>query len=353
MSVRAAVRLARGHFALSAELTADAGTTVAVLGPNGAGKSTLLRALAGLERIDQGRIEIDGRLVDDGASVFVQPRARNVGLVFQDYALFGHLTVLENVAFGPRARGAGRQRSRQVAHDLLERLGIDHVADQRPSQVSGGQAQRVALARALATSPTLLLMDEPLSALDAETRTSVRIELQRQLAQYPGTAILVSHDPLDAMLLADRIVVLESGAIAQEGAPGDLARRPATPYVAALMGVNLLSGTADRGELALDGGGSLRIADQGLRGRALAVIRPEAITISLHEPQGSARNAWQGRVTAVELLHDRVRVHAEGRPGVIATVTPAAIADLRIDAGTTVWLSVKAVEIDAYPNAAC
>ncbi|MBU6245669.1 MAG: ABC transporter ATP-binding protein [Actinomycetales bacterium] len=352
MSVRASVRLARGAFDLDAELAVQAGTTVAVLGPNGAGKSTLLRALAGLERIDQGRIEIDGRIVDDGDSVFVQPRARNVGLVFQDYALFGHLTVLENVAFGPRARGEGRQRSRQVAHEVLARLGIDHLADRRPSQVSGGQAQRVALARALATGPSLLLMDEPLAALDAETRTSVRIELQRQLAEYPGCAVLVTHDPLDAMLLADRIVVLESGAIAQEGTPGDLARRPATPYVAALMGVNLLSGTAVGGELALDGGGTLRIADQGLQGRALAVIRPEAITISLHEPQGSARNAWQGRVTAVELLHDRVRVHIEGRPGVIAAVTPAAIADLRIDAGTAVWLSVKAVEIDAYPHPA-
>lgn len=352
MSVRASAGLARGTFALSADLSVEAGTTVAVLGPNGAGKSTLLRALAGLERIDHGIIEIDGRVVDDGASVFVPPRARNVGMVFQDYALFGHLTVLENVAFGPRARGEGRDRSRLLAHRLLERLGIDDLAGRRPSQVSGGQAQRVALARALATGPTLLLMDEPLAALDAETRTSVRIELQRQLAEYPGSAILVTHDPLDAMLLADRIVVLESGAIAQEGSPGELARRPATAYVAALMGVNLLSGTAQGGELDLDDGGCLRIADEGLHGRALAVIRPEAITISLHEPQGSARNAWPGRVSAVELLHDRVRIHVDGKPSVIAAVTPAAVADLRIDAGTAVWLSVKAVEIDAYPRPA-
>ncbi|MFM8894080.1 MAG: TOBE domain-containing protein, partial [Actinomycetales bacterium] len=190
----------------------------------------------------------------------------------------------------------------------------------------------------------------PLAALDIETRQSVRVELQHHLEDFTGSAILVTHDPLDAMLLADRVVVLEQGSIVQQGTPTELARRPATAYVAALMGVNLLPGTAEAGVVHLMEGGSLQIRDEQLTGPCLAMIRPEAITVSLEQPHGSARNCWPGTVAAVEALHDRVKVHVDGRPGLIATITPAAVAELRLQRGTGVWLSVKAMEVDAYPR---
>lgn len=350
MSILARLRVCRGDFRLDADITVDAGRTLAILGPNGAGKSTLLRALAGLDRITAGSIALDGRVVDDAGPTFIPAPARRLGVVFQDYALFWHMSILDNVAFGPRTQGMDRKSAQALAQQVLDRLGVGNLSDRRPSQVSGGQAQRVALARALAPTPTNLLLDEPLAALDVETRQAVRVELQGQLDQFPGATILVTHDPLDAMLLADQVAVLESGSIVQQGAPQDLARRPATAYVAALMGVNLLPGSAEAGLVKLDDGASLHIRDEQLSGPCLAMIRPEAITLSLTQPHGSARNAWQGTVAAVESLQDRVRVHVDARPSVIATVTPASIAEMRIQRGTPIWLSVKAMEIDAYPR---
>lgn len=350
MSIHATVQVLREAFALDAQIQVDSGTTLAILGPNGAGKSTMIRAIAGLDRIDGGSIALDGKVVDDGGSIFTPPQGRRLGVVFQDYALFWHLSVLENVAFGPRALGADRSTARRRAHQVLDRLGIGELAWRRPTEVSGGQAQRVALARALAIEPTNLLLDEPLAALDIQTRQSVRVELQRHLGDFPGSAVLVTHDPLDAMLLADQVIVMESGAVVQAGSPADLARRPATAYVAALMGVNLLPGSARAGTVHLTDGGLLHIRDTHLSGPCLAMVRPEAITVGLDEPGGSARNSWQGTVTAIEALSDRVRVHVDGPPAVIATVTPAAVAELRLHRGLTVWLSVKAMEVDAYPR---
>ncbi len=348
MTVHADFSLTRGLFTLSLDVDLEPGSVTAVLGPNGAGKSTFLRALSGLEPIDSGAITMQGRTVDDGGRVFVVPQHRSVGVVFQDYALFPHLTVLENVAFGPRARGQARRPARLAASAVLGQLGIEELASRKPGRISGGQAQRVALARALATAPEVLLLDEPLGALDAETREGVRIELERQLSRYTGCAVLVTHDPLDAMLLADRVIVLEGGAIVQDAAPAELARRPTTPYVAALMGVNLLRGLASDGQMSLDDGGVLRIADHRVGGRVLAVIRPESITVHRHEPEGSARNTWPGTVSAITPMLDRVRVHVEGRPSLVATVTPDAVADLRLSPGASVWLSLKAVDLDVY-----
>lgn len=352
MSVHAAFTVRLGEFGLALDLDLEPGTVVALLGPNGSGKSTLLRTLAGLIAVQDGALRIDGRTVDDGNGTFVGPRDRSVGVVFQDYALFPHLTALENVAFGPRARGAGRSSARTTASGLLARLGVAELADRRPSELSGGQAQRVALARALATVPTLLLLDEPMAALDVETRQEVRIMLEEQLAQFAGCVLLVTHDPLDAMLLADRVLVLEAGRIVQDDTPAVLARRPATPYVASLMGVSLLRGTASNGVISIDGGGRLHVADTSLSGRALAVVRPESVTLHRQRPEGSARNAWQGVVTSAQPMHDRVRVHVQGTPSVMATVTPGAVADLRLARGTEVWMTVKAVEIDAYATPA-
>lgn len=346
VSVSATIR--RGDFAVTLDCHLPAGSVTAILGPNGAGKSTVLRAIAGLAPIERGSVSIDGRIVDDGGRTLVDPRQRSVGVVFQDYALFPHLTVRENVAFGPRSRGRGRAEARRAADIALAGLGIAELADRRPREVSGGQAQRVALARALATEPAVLLLDEPLAALDAETREAIRVELDRQVSDFAGTTVLVTHDPLDALLLADRVIVLESGRVVQDDRPADLARRPATPYVAALMGVTLLRGSARDGVLTIAGGGSLHIADRSVSGPAAAVIRPESVSIHLAAPEGSARNAWPGIVASLQPSHDRVRVLVDGAPSVVATVTPGAVADLALARGSSVWLSVKAVDIEVH-----
>lgn len=340
----------RGAFSLEMSTELGPGTVTAVLGPNGAGKTTLLRTLAGLEAVSEGSISIGGRVVDAAGGVFVAPKDRSVGVVFQDYSLFPHLTVLENVAFGPRSRGDRRTASRTRARAALDQLGIGGLATRRPSEISGGQAQRVALARALATDPEVLLLDEPLAALDIETRESVRVELDARLAEFAGCVLLVTHDPLDAMLLADRVIVLEAGRIVQDGTPAQLARRPATAYVAALMGINLVRGTAAAGVLDVDGGGTLHIADSTLVGRVAAVLRPESIGLHRSAPQGSARNVWQGTITSLQPSHDRVRVLVEAEPAVVATITPAAVAELGLAKGSSVWLSLKAVDLEVFPT---
>ena len=342
----------RGQFDLEVELELRAGAVVAVLGPNGSGKSTLLRAIAGLQPITSGMVALSGKVLDDGSAVFVRPRDRAVGVVFQDYALFPHLSVLENVAFGPRSRGCSRAEARRIASDALDQLNVADLARRRPAEVSGGQAQRVALARALATSPDVLLLDEPMAALDVETRDAVRAQLAAQLAAFEGIAVLVTHDPLDALLLADRVVVLESGRVVQDGTPADLAERPQSDYVAALMGVTLVRGTAAGTTLIIDAdGGVLHLANDLGECPAMAVIRPESVTLHRLQPEGSARNVWQGTVRSLQPMHDRVRVFIDGRPPVIATVTPSALAELGLHAGAPVWVSVKAVEIRGYRRA--
>lgn len=342
----------RGQFDLEVELELRAGAVVAVLGPNGSGKSTLLRAIAGLQPITSGMVALSGKVLDDGSAVFVRPRDRAVGVVFQDYALFPHLSVLENVAFGPRSRGCSRAEARRIASDALDQLNVADLARRRPAEVSGGQAQRVALARALATSPDVLLLDEPMAALDVETRDAVRAQLAAQLAAFEGIAVLVTHDPLDALLLADRVVVLESGRVVQDGTPADLAERPQSDYVAALMGVTLVRGTAAGTTLIIDAdGGVLQLANDLGECPAMAVIRPESVTLHRLQPEGSARNVWQGTVRSLQPMHDRVRVLIDGRPPVIATVTPSALAELGLHAGAPVWVSVKAVEIRGYRRA--
>ena len=350
MSLEADFTVHRGNFTLNFGAILEGGSVVAILGPNGAGKSTLVRVIAGLQPISSGFLRLGSEIVDDAAGHFVPPQKRAVGVVFQDYALFPHLSILENVAFGPRSRGSGRAEARVIALSMLDTLGVGDLRARRPKAISGGQAQRVALARALATRPEVLLLDEPMAALDIETRQTVRVELERQLAAFAGCTVMITHDPLDAMLLADRVIVVESGQIVQDGSPVDLAQRPTTAYVAALMGVTLLRGSVAGGKLTLDDGGMLRIADQTIAGRALAVLRPEAITIHRSEPEGSARNHWEAIVTSIQPSHDRVRVHLSGKPSVVAAVTPTAVSELGIGKGMRVWLSVKAVEIDTYLN---
>ena len=342
----------RDEFALRVALDVEPGRVLGVVGPNGAGKSTLLRTVAGLTPVTSGSLRLGGTVLDDAAAgVFVPVEKRPVGLVFQDYRLFPHLSVLDNVAFAPRSRGAHRTASREDARRRLERLGVEGLADRRPSQLSGGQAQRVALARALAAEPDVLLLDEPLAALDAQTRADVRGELRRHLAEFPGVCLLVTHDPLEALILADELLVLEAGVVTQRGAPADVARRPATAYVASLVGLNLYAGTVvSDNTVTLPGGASISAATRGLTDVVLAAFRPSAVSVYLDPPgHGSPRNTWAGVVDSVELLTDRVRLHVTGAIAAYVDVTPAAVAELGITPGARVWLTVKSTEIDVYP----
>jgi len=340
----------RGGFTLRAALTAAPGEVLAVLGPNGAGKSTLLGAVAGLTPVSAGHIVLGGATLDDADSgVFVEASGRPVGFVFQDYRLFPHLSVRDNVAFSPRARGFGRGASRSVADEWLARLGLDDLARRRPVDLSGGQAQRVALARALAGDPALLLLDEPLSALDARTRLDVQSELKRHLADFAGPCLLVTHDPLEALVLADRLLVLEHGLVVQEGTPSEVARRPATEYVARLVGLNLYAGTADGAHVVLEGGGSFVVPDHHERGEVLVALRPSSVVVSAGQPDhSSVRNTWPATIAGLTLLTDRVRLNLVGEPSALVDVTPAAVADLGLDAGQRVWLSAKATELEVY-----
>jgi molybdate transport system ATP-binding protein len=350
--------LVRNGFRLEVDLEVGPGRILAVLGPNGSGKTTLLRALAGLLPLTEGRLAVAGQTWDDTATGrFVPASQRAVGLVFQDYRLFPHLSVLDNVAFGPRARGAGRAGARDKATAVLEQLDVASLAARRPAALSGGQAQRVALARALASEPRLLLLDEPTAALDAGSRLEVRGRLRHYLSGFTGPTVLVTHDPLEAMVLADSILVLEGGRVVQQGPPAAVARQPATEYVARLVGLNLYPGAltdpASR-RVALDAGGHLYAAgppgtEPGAR--MLVAVSPTAISLHVREPDpGSARNIWTGHVAGLELLTDRVRVAVTGEPDALVDVTAAAVAELGLWVDRRVWMTAKATEVLAYPD---
>ncbi|MFJ9691014.1 ABC transporter ATP-binding protein [Kitasatospora sp. NPDC101183] len=339
----------RPAFTLDLALTASPGEVVALLGPNGAGKSTALRALAGLLPLTGGNLSLDGRLLEAPARrLRVPAEERPVGVVFQDYLLFPHLSALDNVAFGPRCQGRPKREARAEAAAWLERLGLSGHASVRPGRLSGGQAQRVALARALAVRPRLLLLDEPLAALDARTRLDVRAELRRHLAEFEAVAVLVTHDPLDAMVLADRLVVIEGGREVQSGSPSEIARRPRTDYIARLVGLNLYQGVAEGAQVTLQDGTVLATTED-LTGPAFVAFPPSAVTLYRERPQTSARNLWRAEVTGLDLHGDQVRADLTGPLPMAADLTAASVADLRLAPGVEVWASVKATQTHAYP----
>jgi molybdate transport system ATP-binding protein len=348
VTLDATVRLQLGSLDLDVHLAAADGETVAVLGPNGAGKSTFLRAVAGLAPLAGGRIMIDGAVVDDPTDDrYVVPERRSVGVVFQNYLLFPHLSVLENVAFGLRSRRVPRGEARRCAREWLERMDLARYCDAKPNALSGGQQQRVALARALVTEPRLLLLDEPLAALDVGTRTELRRELRAELAKFEGARVIVTHELLDAVALADRLVVLERGRVAQEGSVADVVAQPRSRYVADLVGINLLRGIGRDHGVTLEAGGTVATADP-VAGDVYVAIHPHSVTVHLREPAASARNIWPGRIAGTDLLGDRVRIHVAGEVPLVAEVTAAAVAELGLHEGVSVWTSVKATDLQVY-----
>jgi len=343
VSLDADIRVTQGRLELDVELHLDDGEMVALLGPNGAGKTTLLRTLAGLLPMAAGSVRIDGADVTT-----LPPEQRPVGMVFQDHLLFPHLTALDNVAFGVRARGARRTEARRTAVGWLADVGLADRAAARPRQLSGGEAQRVALARALAVSPRLLLLDEPLAALDATTRVQVRAVLRRHLAGFDGARLLVTHDPLEAFAMADRLIVIEDGHIVQSGSVAEVSARPRSRYVADLVGVNLFRGRGQGDHIDLGGGRRLAVAAAG-SGDVFAVVHPRAVSLFRQPFDGTPRNSWPGPVEALDHEGDRVRVRVGGLVPLVAEVTPAAVADQRLVEGATVWVAVKATDITVFP----
>jgi molybdate transport system ATP-binding protein len=338
-----------GSLRLNVDLDIGPGEVVAVLGPNGAGKTTVLRTLAGLERLDRGLIAIDGRRVDQPVTgCFLPPEKRPVGMVMQDYLLFPHLTLLENVAFGPRAKGMSRTSARELARQWLSRVQVGELAHRKPRAISGGQAQRASLARALSTEPRLLLLDEPFAALDVGTRVAMRRELRNHLSEFHGATIVVTHDALDVLALADRVVVLEAGSVAQTGTFEEVTARPRSDYVADLMGVNLFRGTAKGSVVGLtDHEGRFEIAEP-LSGPVIVVIRPEMIVLHRERPDGAASNQWPGEITGFDVAGHRIRVLVEGKPPVTVEVSHQAIEALGLVEGSSVWMTVEADQVLAY-----
>ncbi|MFE6401655.1 ABC transporter permease [Streptomyces alboflavus] len=345
-----------GSWALHADVTgftrlvldAEPGTTIAVVGPNGAGKTTLLRALLGLTPRAHAALRLG-----DADVTALAPHRRGVAWVPQDGALFPHLTALGNTAYGLRAQGVPRAEARRAAQAWLDRLGVGHLAHRRPAQLSGGQAGRVALARALAARPRLLLLDEPLAALDQTTRAHVRHTLRGHLDGFGGVCLIVTHDPVEAVSLADRVLVLDDGRAVQDAPPAEVTRHPRSPWVARMLGRNAWPGAvASDGTLALAGGGRLVVADPLDAGvRALAVIAPEAVSVHREKPAGSPRNVWAGTVREITTAGSRLRVlvTSPDAPDLVAEITPAAAAELALADGAAVWTSVKATEVSVVP----
>jgi len=347
------VTVLRGAFEVRAAFEAEAGRTVALLGPNGSGKSTLVSSIAGLLPPVEGTIALDDLVLDDAATlVHVTPERRPIGVVFQDLLLFPHLSATENVAFPLRARGVPKPEARRRASGLLERLGLANRADSRPPHHSGGEAQRVALARALVLEPGLLLLDEPLSALDVGARMRVRELILDELANFPGVRVIVTHDPVEASMLAERLVLLEDGHVSQTGTPEEIRNAPRSRYAADLVGVNAFRGILEPLEV---GAGLLVTGDGDIvapwpdgfeGGEVIGLLRPADVTLSPDLPDGSARNVVQGRVTSISVEGDRARVRIASAPPLVAEVTLASVERLGLRDGVVTWASFKAVEVE-------
>jgi len=356
--LQAVLALRRAEFDLAVALDVPAGESVAILGPNGAGKSTVLAMLAGLLRPDSGTVTLGGRELTVGTesgSRSIAPEHRRVGLMGQNPLLFPHLSALENVAFGPRAAGRTHVQARAVALDWLDRMGLRDFQGRRPAQLSGGQRQRVALARALAAEPHVLLLDEPLGALDAVTVPEIRQVLRAHLRASGTTSLLVTHDVVDAAVLCERIIVLEDGRIVDDGPTATVLSAPRSRFGATVAGLNLVTGqvrtTAVKGTVAeLQSAAGVLISgvaaqDLSAGDVAAAVFRPSAVSVFTSAVAGSPRNNWRVRIGSLEPGGAAVRLRSAADPVVAVDVTPAAVAELALTPGAEVYLLVKATEV--------
>lgn len=326
--------------------------TLAIMGPNGAGKSTILQILAGLVKPDAGHATLGDRLLFRVGhhGTWLPPHERGIGLLAQQPLLFPHLTVIDNVAFGPRSTGASKAAASASAHEWLREVDAEDFAARKPAELSGGQAQRVALARALATDPELLLLDEPMAALDVNSAPFLRSLLKRVLATR--RAIIVTHDILDALMLADRVIVIEDGRIVEDGPTATVLTHPRSAFAASLAGLNILNGTLTADSVITSDGVTVTGRPAGDWGPAqgemagLAAFPPSSVSVFLTQPQGSPRNVFPVRVEALEPQGGHIRVRA----GLLAAdVSPAAIAELEIVPGSEVFFVVKAAEVLLYP----
>lgn len=339
------------------EIDTASGTVTAILGPNGAGKSTLLSVVAGLQRPDRGRVELDGRLLTDTErGVAVAPHKRGMALLAQEALLFPHLSVAANVAFAPRSTGKSRRESKDIAAHWLEAVAATALADRKPGQLSGGQSQRVAVARALAAQPQLLLLDEPMAALDVATAPALRSLLRRVLRTGHRTGLLVTHDALDALALADRVIVVDGGRVVEEGEVRQVLSRPRSSFAARIAGINLCSGQIDaQTNLAMASGEIVYgTTEEALSpgARAVAVFSPAAVAVYTELPHGSPRNHFAVKVSEIENRGDLIRLRGEEdahHAALMADVTPAAAADLDLTVGAMVHFVVKATETTIYP----
>jgi molybdopterin-binding protein len=339
-------------FAFEAEFDVDRGSTLALVGESGAGKTTILRCIAGLNRPERGRIICDGATwFDAERRLFEQPHRRSVAVTFPNGALFDRMTAIENAAFGLRASGWRSREADARALEALELTGVAHLAARRADSLSSGEAQRVALARAIALRPAALLLDEPLSSVDVRARPALRSALIAAIKDSASATVLVTHDPADAMLLSDRLAVVEGGAVIQRGTSAELRRAPATAYVAAFAGVNLFSGIA-RAES--DGTSTVRLAghsdEDGIvvmgawSGPVAVVVEPDAVTISRDQTPTSARNRFTGLVESMIADGGVVRVSIASDPPVVARITSISATALALEPGAVVHATFKAGE---------
>lgn len=342
-------------FHLQSEIEVEDRATVALLGPNGSGKSSFVRCLAGLIDVPDGEIEVDGvPWLKTEAGIDLAPQQRSIGVVFQDLALFPHMSALANVAYGIRARGASRRAATAKAEEWLRRLDAMHLADRSARSLSGGEAQKVALARALVLEPRLLLLDEPLSSLDIENRAEARHLLTSLLDDVEGVKIIVTHDPVEALGMADRLAIMEAGRIVQVGAPKEISVRPRSRYAARVAGVNLVRGVVGQrdGLTLLQASGAELVVAPGeapVGAEAFATFPASAVTLAERRPEGSARNVFPTTVLRVEVVDGRARVALEGPVPLTAEITVQSVSDLDVRPGARRWASVKATEIEVYP----
>jgi molybdate transport system ATP-binding protein len=338
------------------DLTLADGEVLAVLGPNGAGKSTLLLMIAGLLRPDQGRVELGSRvLTDTGSGVFVPAHSRGVAMLSQRAMLFPHMSVAANVAFAPRSKGKRRSEARVIAERWLAAVDAKELADRRPAQLSGGQAQRVAVARALAAEPKVLLLDEPMSALDVTAAPALRRLLRHILRDDARTAVIVTHDLRDALAVADRVIVVERGRIVESGPVRSVLTSPRSAFAARVTGVNLVSGIITQpGSLQTAWGATVfGIGDAPPGVAAVALFRPAAVAIHLDPPHASPRNVLPVTIAEMDIHEATIRVRGaaqpDGSPGIAADITAAAAADLELAPGQNVYFVVKTQETELHP----